>query len=188
MMTCNMNKFCLASLILFTLVLPACKRGSSGSQASGRILVDNNEERLNTRVTYYNEEEPGDPDVFYHAAYNDKGFKLTLKAKVEPPTIDGVALEASHVTISGKYAYVSYNTVGKVHQGGVVIFDEVQAGFCRTGKWWGYEVMDTVPDIVAMGKPMGAGYPLSGVGARADIADVFHTQSFSIYPAPILQF
>jgi len=62
--------------------------------------------------------------------------------------------------------------------GGVVIFDEVQAGFCRTGRWWGYEVTDCVPDIVAMGKPMGAGYPLSGVGARADIADAFFTKGF----------
>ena len=62
--------------------------------------------------------------------------------------------------------------------GGVVIFDEVQAGFGRTGRWWGYEVMDCVPDIVAMGKPMGAGIPLSGVGARADIANAFHAKSF----------
>ena len=62
--------------------------------------------------------------------------------------------------------------------GGVVIFDEVQAGFGRTGRWWGYEVMDCVPDIVAMGKPMGAGLPLSGVGARADIAKTFHEKGF----------
>ena len=62
--------------------------------------------------------------------------------------------------------------------GGVVIFDEVQAGFGRTGRWWGYEVMDCVPDIVAMGKPMGAGLPLSGVGARADIANHFHANAF----------
>ena len=62
--------------------------------------------------------------------------------------------------------------------GGVVIFDEVQAGFGRTGRWWGYEVMDCVPDIVAMGKPMGAGLPLSGVGARPDIAAAFHQKSF----------
>ena len=62
--------------------------------------------------------------------------------------------------------------------GGVVIFDEVQAGFGRTGRWWGYEVMDCVPDIVAMGKPMGAGLPLSGVGARPDIAEAFHRKSF----------
>lgn len=62
--------------------------------------------------------------------------------------------------------------------GGVVIFDEVQAGFGRTGRWWGYEVMNCVPDIVAMGKPMGAGYPVSGVGARPEIADAFHSKSF----------
>ena len=62
--------------------------------------------------------------------------------------------------------------------GGVVILDEVQAGFCRTGRWWGYEVTDCVPDIVAMGKPMGAGYPLSGVGTRPDIAEAFHAKSF----------
>jgi len=62
--------------------------------------------------------------------------------------------------------------------GGVVIFDEVQAGFCRTGQWWGYEVMNCVPDIVAMGKPMGAGYPVSGVGARSEIASEFHGKSF----------
>ena len=62
--------------------------------------------------------------------------------------------------------------------GGVVIFDEVQAGFCRTGRWWGYEVADCVPDIVAMGKPMGAGLPLSGVGTRSEIADAFHGRAF----------
>ena len=62
--------------------------------------------------------------------------------------------------------------------GGVVILDEVQAGFCRTGSWWGYEVNDCVPDIVAMGKPMGSGYPLSGVGTSPDVAKVFHEKSY----------
>jgi 4-aminobutyrate aminotransferase-like enzyme len=61
--------------------------------------------------------------------------------------------------------------------GGVVIFDEVQAGFGRTGSWWGYEVMGAEPDIVAMGKPMGSGYPLSGVGSSPDVAAAFHTRS-----------
>ena len=62
--------------------------------------------------------------------------------------------------------------------GGVVILDEVQAGFCRTGSWWGYEVNECVPDIVAMGKPMGSGYPLSGVGASPEIAKIFHEKSY----------
>jgi 4-aminobutyrate aminotransferase-like enzyme len=62
--------------------------------------------------------------------------------------------------------------------GGVVILDEVQAGFCRTGNWWGYEVNECVPDIVAMGKPMGSGYPLSGVGTSPEIAKIFHEKSY----------
>ena len=62
--------------------------------------------------------------------------------------------------------------------GGVVIFDEVQAGFCRTGRWWGYEVTGCTPDIVAMGKPMGAGLPISGVGMRTEIAQAFHSKAF----------
>ena len=62
--------------------------------------------------------------------------------------------------------------------GGVVILDEVQAGFGRTGRWWGYEVVGCVPDIVAMGKPMGAGIPLSGVGASFELAKTFHEQCF----------
>ena len=50
--------------------------------------------------------------------------------------------------------------------GGLFIADEVQAGFCRAGRWWGYEVHDLVPDVVTMGKPMGNGLPVSGVVAR----------------------
>jgi len=61
--------------------------------------------------------------------------------------------------------------------GGVVIFDEVQAGFGRTGRWWGYQMTDTTPDIAVMGKPMGAGLPVSGVVARKEIAEEFHEKS-----------
>ena len=61
--------------------------------------------------------------------------------------------------------------------GGVVIFDEVQAGFGRTGRWWGYQMTDTTPDIAVMGKPMGAGLPVSGVVARKEIAEEFHQKS-----------
>ena len=57
--------------------------------------------------------------------------------------------------------------------GGLFIADEVQAGFCRTGKWWGYELKDFVPDIVTMGKPMGNGLPLAGVVAATELVDAF---------------
>ena len=60
--------------------------------------------------------------------------------------------------------------------GGLFIADEVQAGFCRTGRWWGYEVMEFVPDIVTMGKPMGNGLPLAGTVARTELVAAFREQ------------
>ena len=57
--------------------------------------------------------------------------------------------------------------------GGIVIVDEVQAGFGRTGRWWGHQLSDMIPDVMTMGKPMGAGYPIAGVVARAELLDAF---------------
>jgi 4-aminobutyrate aminotransferase-like enzyme len=73
--------------------------------------------------------------------------------------------------------------------GGVVIMDEVQAGFCRSGHWWGYELMGVVPDIVTMGKPMGNGLPLAACAARRDLVDAFRAKSryFNTFAASPLQ-
>ena len=61
--------------------------------------------------------------------------------------------------------------------GGVVILDEVQAGFCRTGRFWGYESTGVVPDIVTMGKPIGNGLPLGACAGRADLVDLFRERT-----------
>ena len=55
--------------------------------------------------------------------------------------------------------------------GGLFIADEVQAGFGRTGKWWGHAAGELTPDIVTLGKPMGAGHPLAAVVGRSDLID-----------------
>ena len=57
--------------------------------------------------------------------------------------------------------------------GGLYIGDEVQAGFGRTGRMWGFARHDVVPDIVTLGKPMGNGYPLAGLAARSELVDAF---------------
>ena len=73
--------------------------------------------------------------------------------------------------------------------GGLFITDEVQAGFCRTGRWWGYEVMDFVPDIGTMGKPMGNGLPLAGTVARTELVDAFRERKryFNTFASSPLQ-
>jgi 4-aminobutyrate aminotransferase-like enzyme len=71
-----------------------------------------------------------------------------------------------------------------VHEaGGVFIADEVQSGFGRTGQWWGYQQGGIVPDIVTLGKPMGAGHPISGVVARGELLDNYrrHEMYFNTF-------
>lgn len=51
------------------------------------------------------------------------------------------------------------------------IADEIQSGFCRTGKMFAVEHDGVIPDLVTIAKSMGAGMPISGVVGRADIMD-----------------
>ena len=73
--------------------------------------------------------------------------------------------------------------------GGVVIADEVQAGYCRTGQWWGYEVTGFEPDIVVTGKPMGNGLPLAATAASRGLVETFRAQTkyFNTFASSPLQ-
>jgi 4-aminobutyrate aminotransferase / (S)-3-amino-2-methylpropionate transaminase / 5-aminovalerate transaminase len=53
----------------------------------------------------------------------------------------------------------------------VLVVDEVQTGFGRTGKLWGIEHYDVEPDVMCVAKSIAAGLPLSGVLGRAEIMD-----------------
>jgi 4-aminobutyrate aminotransferase-like enzyme len=54
----------------------------------------------------------------------------------------------------------------------LLAFDEMQAGFARTGKRFGFEHYEVAPDLFACGKGMGGGVPLSGVIGRSEIMDL----------------
>ncbi len=63
-------------------------------------------------------------------------------------------------------------------EGGIFIADEVQAGFGRTGDaFWGFQRHGLVPDMVTMGKPMGNGFPLSGVAMRPGLVAEFGSKT-----------
>ncbi len=60
--------------------------------------------------------------------------------------------------------------------GGLLICDEVQSGFGRTGThFWAHEKMGVVPDILTLGKPMANGHPVGGVVASAEIMKEFRS-------------
>jgi 4-aminobutyrate aminotransferase-like enzyme len=54
----------------------------------------------------------------------------------------------------------------------LLVCDEVQAGFGRTGKLWGFEHYGIVPDLALFGKGISSSLPLSAVAGRADILDL----------------
>jgi 4-aminobutyrate aminotransferase/(S)-3-amino-2-methylpropionate transaminase len=58
--------------------------------------------------------------------------------------------------------------------GALLVADEVQTGFARTGAWFACEHEGVVPDIVATAKGLGGGLPLGGVTARAEVIDAVH--------------
>ena len=59
----------------------------------------------------------------------------------------------------------------------MLIFDEVQSGFGRTGKWFAQEYFGVVPDIMTVAKGIASGMPLSGVFSRLDLMKKWPTGS-----------
>lgn len=67
-----------------------------------------------------------------------------------------------------------------------LIFDEVQAGMCRSGRWFACEHWDVKPDIITMAKALGNGFPIGCMGAREEVMDSFtpgdHASTFGGNP------
>ncbi|SDY12292.1 aminotransferase class III-fold pyridoxal phosphate-dependent enzyme [Halopenitus persicus] len=62
--------------------------------------------------------------------------------------------------------------------GGLVIADEVQSGFGRSGEsLWGFRNADIIPDVVTLGKPMGNGHPVAAVVTRSEIASTLYDRT-----------
>jgi 4-aminobutyrate aminotransferase len=59
----------------------------------------------------------------------------------------------------------------------LLIFDEVQSGFGRTGKWFAQEHFDIIPDVMTVAKGIASGLPLSGVFSRLDLMKKWQTGS-----------
>jgi len=109
------------------------------------------------------------PDVDFITFNNEADLeKITTKTA-------GIILE----TIQGGAGFIEphNNFLKKVRErctevGAIMILDEIQPGFGRTGKLFGFQNYDVVPDIVVMGKGMGGGMPVGAFTASSEMMDL----------------
>jgi acetylornithine/succinyldiaminopimelate/putrescine aminotransferase len=109
------------------------------------------------------------PDIDFITFNNEEDLeKITTKTA-------GILLE----TIQGGAGFIQpeSNFLTKVRQrctevGALLILDEIQPGFGRTGKLFGFQNYNIIPDIVVMGKGMGGGMPVGAFTASTEMMDL----------------
>lgn len=62
--------------------------------------------------------------------------------------------------------------------GGLILVNEVTTGIGRSGKWFGFQYYDFQPDLVAMGKGLGNGYPVSATVMNGEVAKKLEEKGF----------
>lgn len=96
-----------------------------------------------------------------------------LRTEVDPSDVSAFIIEP----ILGEGGYTVppkgfMQTLRRIcdEKGILLIADEVQSGFCRTGKTFAFEHFGVIPDIVVMAKGLASGMPLAAVASRSELA------------------
>lgn len=112
---------------------------------------------------------PEDADLRYF-----EELELLFETMVMPDDVAAILME----TIAGEGGYLvpTKRWVRKVRElcdkhGILLIMDEIQTGMGRTGKMWGFEHFDVVPDIITVAKGLASGMPVSAVVSDKSILD-----------------
>ena len=99
-------------------------------------------------------------------------LKFLLKSQTAPAetaciVIEGVLGEGGYVQPPPRFMHELRDLC--THYGILLVTDEIQSGFGRTGKWFGYELAEITPDVVIMAKGLASGLPLSALATRQDL-------------------
>ncbi|WP_243026949.1 4-aminobutyrate--2-oxoglutarate transaminase [Thermus albus] len=103
-----------------------------------------------------------------------EGLRELFRTTVDPERVAAVILEpvlgeGGFIPLSEKYLQ-GIREITASH-GILLIADEIQSGFGRTGRMWAVEHSAVVPDLLTFAKSVAAGLPLSGVVGRAEVMD-----------------
>ena len=115
------------------------------------------------------------PDGFRSRDVSFESFERALREHgIEPQTVAGVVMETYQ---GGSSALAPPEYVQSLRQWctgkkALLVCDEIQAGFGRTGTLWGFEQYGIVPDLAVFGKGISGSLPLSAVTGRPDVLDM----------------
>ena len=124
------------------------------------------------------------PDVFhmpfpiaYHGVSEDdslKALERLFASEVDPSRVAGIVIEP--VQGEGGFYPVPFGFLRKLREiatrhGILLIADEIQTGFARTGRMFAMEHAGVAADIVTMAKGLGGGFPIAAITGRADVMD-----------------
>ncbi|MCX7605018.1 MAG: aspartate aminotransferase family protein [Bryobacteraceae bacterium] len=115
------------------------------------------------------------PDGYWTPDTSFELFEKTLAEQgVAPRQVCAVMLETYQ---GGTAAFAPVEYIRRLREWctgheALLIFDEVQAGFGRTGKLWGFEHYGVVPDLTTWGKGISSSLPIAAVAGRAELMDM----------------
>jgi len=102
------------------------------------------------------------------------GIERLFKADIDPARVAAIVIEP--VQGEGGFYVAPPELLRRLRElcdahGMLLIADEVQTGFARTGRWFAMEHAGVEPDIIVTAKSLAGGFPLSAVTGRADVMD-----------------
>jgi predicted acetylornithine/succinylornithine family transaminase len=109
---------------------------------------------------------------FKHVPYNDIGeLRAAVSGRTCAVLLEPVQGESGVHPAKADFLRAARELCDKY--AAALIFDEVQTGLGRTGKMFGFQHFDVVPDIITLAKTLGGGFPIGCCLARNEWADVF---------------
>ncbi len=154
------------------------KKGVEKNKAEIIVMEENFHGRTTTIISFstdkdaYNNYGPYAPG-FKVVKYNDKkAVEEVINQNTVGILVEPIQGEAGVVVPEDGYLKALKGICEKNNM--LLAIDEVQTGFCRTGKVFAFMHEDIEPDIIIMGKALGGGvFPVSGIAANKDIMSVF---------------
>lgn len=122
------------------------------------------------------------PEGFRHVPFGDiSALDQAVDGEVAAVLLEPIQGEGGVIPASNEYLQAVRALC--TERGALLMVDEIQTGFARTGRWFGFEHAGISPDVVTLAKAMGNGMPIGALWAKKSVAAVFqpgdHGSTFS---------